>query len=69
MADADVESIVWLFGLAIFAGAALFPQHLIRLLGQGRVTPSSGTLVFLRIASAVCVLGTIYRLIKLHYRQ
>jgi hypothetical protein len=68
MSDVKMESAVWLFGLLLFGAAALFPQALIRLLGRGRVRPSSGILMFFRIVSGFCFFGTIYRLFTLSQR-
>lgn len=68
MSDLKIESAVWLFGLVLFGVGALFPQTLIRLLGRGRVNPSSGVLMFFRVVAGFCFFGTIYRLISLYQR-
>ena len=68
MSDAKMESAVWLFGLILFGIAACFPQALIRLLGRGRVTPSSGALLLFRVIAGFCFVGTIYRLFTLFHR-
>jgi hypothetical protein len=68
MADAKMESLIWIFGLVLFGAAALFPQALIRVLGRGRVTPSPGTFTLFRIIAGFCFVGTIYRLFALYHR-
>jgi hypothetical protein len=68
MSDVRMESAVWLFGLLLFGAAALSPQGLTRFLGRGRVSPSPGLLMFLRVAAAFCFFGTIYRLFLLYRR-
>jgi len=63
-----IESAVWLLGLLLFGAAAFFPRAFIRLLGRRRVSPSTGALMFFRIVSGFCFLGTIYRLVSLYRR-
>ena len=68
MSDAKMEALVWIFGLVLFGAAALFPHALIRLLGRGRVNPSSGVLMFFRIVAGFCSVGTICRLFTLYHQ-
>ncbi len=63
-----MESLVWLLALLIYGIIVLFPRGMIYFLGRGRVIPSPNALLFLRIAAAVCFVGTIYRLITLNRR-
>ncbi len=68
MPNTKVETIFWIIGVVLFASAAIVPRSLLRLLGGGRVAPSGGFLMFLRVVAVVCVLGTVYRLVFLWTR-
>jgi Na+-driven multidrug efflux pump len=68
MSEITIETVFWLFGLILSAIAASFPQALIRILGGGRVHPSQGTFLFLRIVAGFCFFGMIYRLFAIHQR-
>jgi hypothetical protein len=65
MRDVKIDAVFWLLGLVIFVVAAIIPEALVRWLGRGRVRPTSGVLMFLRISAWTCVCGTIYRLLNL----
>jgi hypothetical protein len=68
MSQGNIETLFLLFALALFGLAAAAPRHLIRILGMGRVRPSEGSLIFLRVTAGVSILGTLYRLVVLHMR-
>jgi len=68
MSEIRVETAFWIFGIALFGFAALFPQILFRVLGRGRVVPPARALLVLRILSGICILGLIYRIFCLYRR-
>ena len=68
MSDIKIESAVWVFGLLLFGASALFPRALIRILGSGRVNPSSAVIMSFRVVAGFCFFGTIYRLFTLYQR-
>ena len=68
MSETTIETVFWLFGLVLSGITVLFPQALIRILGRGRVHPSRGVFVFLRVVAGFCFFGMIYRLFAIHQR-
>jgi hypothetical protein len=63
MSEVHLETVFWIFGIALFGFVALFPQIFFRILGRGKVVPPPSALLFLRILAGVCALGLVYRII------
>jgi hypothetical protein len=60
MSQVTVEMVFWPFAIVVFGIAALMPQHFIRFLGAGKVTPSPNTLLVFPLIDGFCVIGLIY---------